>query len=258
MDSLKDKRKPEFSGQYSDSNDNDSDNHRRNKNSGKARRRRKRSKVAPVRGRSISDMLDNCNCSENETANPEGTDISVTLKALSLLEQKIDKGFDELKERNAISINKIETQLQSVRTEFNHRMAGLTKKVEAKVTETILSNMNDKLKNVKIDIKKDVKRELSRELSKSDELESLRKWIEQVEGTVSDVLHQTSSFQSPDDITLSIVIRNLAESDSENTLNKVNALIKDGFRLRNISCHKAVRKTARGDNQKRSCHSNVW
>ena len=131
MDGLKDERKREFSGQSSDSNDNESDNHRRNKDSGKARRRRKRSKVAPVRGRSFSDMLDNCNSSENETANPEGTDFSVTLKTLSLLEQKIDKGFDEIKERNAKSINKIETQLQSVRTDLNHRMDGLTKKVKS-------------------------------------------------------------------------------------------------------------------------------
>ena len=151
MDGLKDKRKREFSGQSSDSNDNDSDNnHRRNKDSRKARRERNRSKEVPARGKSISDMFDDCNSSENEMANPEGTDISVTLKALSLLEQKIDKGFDEIKERNAKSINKIDTQLKSVRTEFNHRTDGLTKKVEAKVTETVLSNMNDKLKNVKV------------------------------------------------------------------------------------------------------------
>ena len=55
--------------------------------------------------------------------------------------------------------------------------------------------------------------------------------------------------EPPDDITLNIAIRNLADSDSENTLNKVNALIKDCLRLRNSSCHKAVRKPARGDNQ---------
>ena len=109
--------------------------------------------------------------------------------------------------------------------------------------------MNDKLKNVKSDIKRDVKRELSRELSKSNKLERLRKQIEQVQGTVSDVLHQTSSFRPLDDILLNKVIRSSAESDSENTLNKVNALIKDSLRLRNISCHKAVRKPARGDNQ---------
>ena len=107
--------------------------------------------------------------------------------------------------------------------------------------------MNDKFKNVKSDIKRDQKRELA--ISNNEEIENVKRQIEQVQGTISDVLNQASGPRSSDDLALNIAIRNLAESDNENIMNKVDALIKDGLRLRNISCEKAVRKTARGDNR---------
>ena len=146
---------------------------------------RKRSKVVPLKKGSISDMFDGCNILDNETPD---TDITETLKALSLLEKKTDRGFDEIKESNANSISKHQTELQSVRIEFNKRV-----EVEAYVTDTVLKNINDKMKDVKQDIQKDVKRELSRELSKNDEVESLRRQTEEVQGTVSNVLNHTES-----------------------------------------------------------------
>ncbi|KAH3784961.1 hypothetical protein DPMN_163034 [Dreissena polymorpha] len=48
-----------------------------------------------------------------------------------------------------------------------------------------------------------------------------------------------------DDISLNVVIRYLPESTSERTVNKVNALIKDGFKVTGTVCDKSERKKNR-------------
>lgn len=238
---VKEKRKRELSGQ--------SEGSEINERTDKAKQKHKRSKLVSPNRSSITEIYNSYNGSDDEFSDAQDTDISVTLKALSILEKKIDQRFDELKESNTVSINKLQTEIHSVRRDFNHRIDGLSKKVEARVTDTVLKNVNDKMKNVKSDLRREISRELSRELSNDDKVESLKRQIEEIQGTVSDVINHTSNSRASDDIALNIAIRNLGERENENTLNKVNALIKDGLRLRNISCKKAVRKQARSDLQ---------
>lgn len=242
-DTVKEKRKRERSGQSESNDDND-----KNKT---ARKKYKRSKLY-AKGNIKSSSLEREDDAESFDSSDDeygDSDLSVTLKALNFLEQKMDKRFDELKENNTACINRLQKELHSVKKEFNDRLDGLSKKVEAKVTDTVLKNMSQRIKTVKTDLRKDITRELSKELSKNDDVERLKRNVEDLQETVDDVITRTTNTRATEGISLNIAIRNLPESENENTLNKVNALIKDGLHLRHIMCKSAIRKQARSDSQ---------
>ena len=119
---VKDNRKRAHPSKSRDSYESDSDSD--SIHSRKTRRVRKRTKVTTSKGGSVSNLRNGVGVSENESVNTDNSDITVTLKAISLLEKRIDRGFDEIKERNAKSIDKIHSEIQSIRTEFNHRIDG--------------------------------------------------------------------------------------------------------------------------------------
>jgi len=48
--------------------------------------------------------------------------------------------------------------------------------------------------------------------------------------------------QISENLALNVVIRNLPEQDSENIVEKVNKLIKDGLKVPDVECCHAVRK----------------
>lgn len=73
--------------------------------------------------------------------------------------------------------------------------------------------------------------------------------IMNLQDLVSDVISQNDSFSKIVERAQNIVIRNLPETENKNTLNKVNALIKDGLSLRDATCTRAVRKQSRRDSQ---------
>ena len=50
------------------------------------------------------------------------------------------------------------------------------------------------------------------------------------------------------DISLNIVIRNLSETKEENITEKVNGLIKEGIKVKNIKVASAIRKRSLRDN----------
>ena len=64
---------------------------------------------------------------------------------------------------------------------------------------------------------------------------------------LDDINVKLSSLQRPETVSnrsLNIAIRDLPESDGENINNKVNAVIKDGLHMRNVSVKSAVRKAS--------------
>ena len=195
---------------------------------------------------------------EHEQTKKE-TDISITLKALSILENKIDKmndRFDEIKESNNVSINKLREEINSVKTEFSTRVEGLSKKVETRVTESIQKTLDSKMKDARREMKKEINNEVS-EISEvlaqkyKDLVIMLTLWTETYNNYKKQLVIFLTSYpldpgaSSVSDRVRNIVIRNLREAANENTLNKVNALINDGLKLRDAVYTKAERKQPR-------------
>lgn len=182
----------------------------------------------------------------------EDSDISRTLKALTILDEKIDRRFDEIRACNKDIKQSLQKEIQSVRKEFNDRLEGLAKKVENKVTETLQKSLDAKVKNARSELRKEISKDISREVGKdikkaNEKIGGIQKEIESIQETVGDVINHSAreGSRSTEDISRNIAIRNLPESENENTLNKVNALIKDGLNLRDAICIKAVRKQTR-------------
>ena len=100
----------------------------------------------------------------------EDSDISRTLKALTLLEDKMVKSFDGIKACNREIQSSLQKEIQSVRKEFNERMEGLSKKVEKKVTETLQKSMDDKINSAKSALQKDLRKNIVKDVSKKLEL----------------------------------------------------------------------------------------
>ncbi|KAH3784927.1 hypothetical protein DPMN_162999 [Dreissena polymorpha] len=71
--------------------------------------------------------------------------------------------------------------------------------------------------------------------------------IENINDHLKEVSNNCGSAKTTncDDISLNVVIRNLPESTTESTVNKVNALIKNGFKVTGVVCDKAERKKNR-------------
>lgn len=199
-------------------------------------------------GQTESDISD----IETET----DSDIVIMLKALTILEKKIDRRFDEIKENNSDSIRQIKVEIDAVKSDFNNRMEGLTKKVESKVTDSVQKIITEKLKTAQSDLKKNVSRTVSQELKKDIDnaqyrMNRLDDSIKNLQDLVNDVMsnNDPTSKVREEERAHNIVIRNLPETENENTLNKVNALIKDGLNLRAANCTRAVRKQSRRESQ---------
>ncbi len=59
--------------------------------------------------------------------------------------------------------------------------------------------------------------------------------------------NRASNTASTSDITLNVDIRDLPETQNENTKSNVNAMIRDGLRLSDVTCSTAVRKRSPND-----------
>lgn len=122
----------------SDSGNSDDNVNVRKKSKGvrlKSKGRRNALKVVSDKAKDLlTDKLDS-NISDIETET--GSDLVIMLKALTILENKMDKRFDEIKEINSDSIRQMKGEIDAVRLEFNNRVEGLSKKVVTKVTDSV-------------------------------------------------------------------------------------------------------------------------
>ena len=106
---------------------------------------------------------------------------------------------------------------------LQERFAADLNALEVKLTDTILQTMRAEIDVVK----KDFTTRIEDVVSRVTTLESTE---------------HTCGEKRETDISLNIVVRNLAEGRDENVLNKVNGLIKDGLKLRDVSVDEATRK----------------
>ena len=124
------------------------------------------------------------------------------------------------------------------------------------MTESIQKTLDSKMKDARREMKKEINDEVS-EISEDlaqkykDLVIMLTLWTETYNNYKKQLVIFLTSHpldlgaSSVSDRVRNIVIRNLREAANENTLNKVNALINDGLKLRDAVCTKAERKQPR-------------
>lgn len=119
--------------------------------------------------------------------------------------------------------------------------SGLEKRIATKVSQILDKRVNSEMNKIRTDFESrlvEFKESLRAEVTA--DLDDLRDEVKSREST-------TQSTNNESDISLNIVIRNLPESHSENTKNKVNSLLRDGLRLFDISVEDAERKRSYTD-----------
>lgn len=81
-----------------------------------------------------------------------------------------------------------------------------------------------------------------------DMREEHKQFQDKMNSDISDVKSAQTDLQQQqvDDRHLNFIIKNLEESRNENVMNKVNGLIKDGLKIKDIKINKAERKGNRG------------
>ena len=116
--------------------------------------------------------------------------------------------------------------------------SGLKKRI---VSQILDKRVNSEIHKIRTDFESrfvEFKESLRAEVSV--DIDDLRKEVQSRESTIQSTTNER-------DISLNIVIRNLPESHSENTINKVNSLLRDGLRLSDISVQDAERKQSYTD-----------
>ena len=136
--------------------------------------------------------------------------------------------YDLLEDRMRNQLAKmIKSELDDVRKSFNDRLENFSKRFEEKLNDRVSKSLDERLGTVR--------KEMS---SMSDKVNGIQKSYAEVAAIQS----------NPEK--LNVVIRKLATDQAEAqdpavNLHKVNPLIKDGLKLRNIKVKSAVRKQSR-------------
>ena len=147
----------------------------------------------------------------------------------------IDRKVDRLETRLRDSMLVIvKEEVSSVRQEFNDRFDSMATKIEEKLTKSMQAKLETQLKKNRADIDREI------------DIKGIRGEISDVKKSFAEVVQQKKHIEHD------IVIRGLAEDPNElsnpiRTLNKVNALLRDGLKLADIKVSACSRKLSRGD-----------
>ena len=117
--------------------------------------------------------------------------------------------------------DKILQAIENMQKCFSDKLIALENKLTSSLLEIVKTEIND--------VKAEFTERISEVVSRVDALEGAKH-----------VCVERASL----DISLNIVIRNLPEGRDENVINKVNGLIKDGLKLRDITVTEAARKNS--------------
>ena len=123
----------------------------------------------------------------------------------------------------------------------------LTDKITDKVTKIIDNRVSTEVSKIRKEID-DKLSDLRTEFNA--DLVEINKRIEQrASSEAGNRVVNVDETQNRHDISLNIVIRELPETTNENVVTKVDALIKDGLKIRNLTAVTAVRKASRTENK---------
>lgn len=205
------------------------------------------------------EMAKTVNKSEAEDKFKNTSDTSVILKALDSMKSGLENKIDNINKKNNEKLEKLQSEMNSIRTDFNHRLEGLAKKVELRVIKAVENDTKEKLKKLEKDIRRDMdkmKRNMDRtetevkRLSQTDlptvqerlgdEIDSITERVAALERKKTEACKHDDK-EKLDDRKRRIVIRNLKERENENVKDQVINII-DYLKVRDVSVEAAERK----------------
>ena len=185
------------------------------------------------------------------------TDLSAVLNAVTDMRQSLETKIDVIDKTNKAAIDKMQTQFDTIRSEFNQRMEGLAKKVETRIKKMMDTEIDRKVRS-------EIKRESEkahkmiqknekdiRRLEESvvatvkedigDEIDSLVERVKSLESSV----RQDNNVNSDEALRKRrIVIKNLEEREHENLKQRVENIL-DYLKLRDINIESTERKNSK-------------
>ena len=187
------------------------------------------------------------------------SDTSVILKALDDMKSGLESKIDTIDKKNNEKLEKLQSEMNNIRTDFNQRLEGLAKKVELRVLKAVENDTKEKLKKLEKDMRKDIdkmKRNIDRtetevkRLSETDiptiqerlgdEIDSITERVAVLERNKTETCRHNDK-ENLDDRKRRIVIRNLTERENENVKDRVNNII-EYLKVKDISVETAERK----------------
>ena len=151
------------------------------------------------------------------------------------LTKTIDNRVDSLEEKlRTVMLAVVKEEVDKARQEFNTRIDGLASKVEHKIRQSVESKIEAGLKQAKD------------ELKSTADVETLKQEINSVKKSYAEITKSEVGIQ--DDIVIRNYPTDAKETDDPQvTLNKVNSLIRDGLKIKDINVVKCERKPSRGN-----------
>jgi len=123
---------------------------------------------------------------------------------------------------------------------INDRMDNLESRLEKKITQKVTQTLDKRVSSEMSKIKKSVDEHMNN--VKADIAAEFRADFEDVSNKLDQISERTTGANNCVNLALNIVIRNLPEHNNENTMDKVNKLIKDGLKVADVECYQALRK----------------
>lgn len=138
-------------------------------------------------------------------------------------------------------ITKLSADMHTLFSSLSERVDKLEKGLEQKIANKVAQVLDKRVTSEMNRIRKEVDKHIE------NVTESIR---EEVKADLETVNSKIDSLSNRDtntvsDITLNIVIKNLPESENENVSNKVNKFLKDGLKLKDVTCDHADRKISK-------------
>ena len=122
-----------------------------------------------------SDTEPGVNINTFSSNSSEPVCISAVLSAIKKMETKMNNQFDAIRKNNDSVIKQLQEEIGKVRSEFNNRFEGLTKKVETRVSETFTKKVKEKMSKLSKDITDRHRKLQDKVNSVSDNLKKWRK-----------------------------------------------------------------------------------
>lgn len=156
----------------------------------------------------------------------------------------IDDRFVSFEKKISDAVLKVvHEEIDNVKAEFNTRIDGLSNKLEQKLTKFVESHVQQKVNSVKENLKQEMG------ISKlQEDLCSVKK---SYACAASASTNSSGVVVGSSGIELNVVIKNMdcdptEKNDKTVTMNKVNKLLRDGLKLKNIKVTQCERKSSRG------------
>jgi len=173
-----------------------------------------------------------------ESPSPTSVDITATCASSNdsdavVIETTASPSVEQL-------IRQLSTDVHSLISGLTARMdkleSGLEQKISTKVTQLLDKRVSSEMSKLRKDV------DSRMEGIKDAVVSEVSADIDDINAKLSDLRSASNSSAPRDDISCNIIIRNMSESSNENVPNRVNALLRDGMKLRSVTVDTAVRK----------------